>query len=111
MNLTSTLKPNEHVSRRFWMLLLTIAVFGVLFYISEGIAYLNDGTRVAMLESEYWYLFAAALFLEIIYVFSAIRFYGVKPKPFFLVLFLLLFIGGTLAALYNPGIRIEGGGS
>lgn len=111
MNPVGIVKPTDKVSRRFWMLLLTIAVFGVLFYISEGIAYLNDGTRVAMLDVEYWYLFAAAVLLEIIYVFSAIRFYHVKPKPFFLVLFLLLFIGGTIAALYNPGVTLEGGGS
>jgi hypothetical protein len=111
MDRTLISKSNDKVSRRFWMLLLTIALFGLLFYLSESIAYLNDGRRLPMLDSEYWYLFAATLFLEIIYVFSALRFYHVKIKPFFLVLFSLLFIAGLVAAVYNPGISIEGGHS
>jgi hypothetical protein len=111
MDQTLISKSNDKVSRRFWMLLLTVALFGLLFYLSESIAYLNDGRRLPMLDSEYCYLFAATLFLEIIYVFSAIRFYHVKIKPFFLALFSILFVGGLVAALYNPGITTEGAGS
>jgi hypothetical protein len=104
MSIKKMLDKPEIRSHRFLMLLLTIAVFGVFFYVAENTAYLNEGRRAPLLNTEFWYAFAAAMFLGIVYLIAAFRYYHVRPNWFILTLSVIFAIGGTCAALLFSGV-------
>ncbi|MBQ2069394.1 MAG: hypothetical protein II467_00525, partial [Bacilli bacterium] len=86
--------------------LFLIVSIGIGAFLNEAIAFFNEPNNLWMNDTEFFLTFAASLISALCYIFFAHRFAGARAKPFYIVLFLLLFVGDVIALFIFPETKV-----
>lgn len=79
-----------------------IISIGIGAFLNEAIAFFNEPNNLWMNDLEFFMTFGAAFLSALCFIFFAHRYGGAKPKPLYIGLFLLLFVGDVIAIVIFP---------